>query len=84
MTITVTGILTPEQRRAGYLLTEEEDFVHLWRVRGDFATPVATFSAAGATVTEIRAAADAHPPEETPLDVLKRHEEARARRGGDE
>ena len=48
-------ILTEDQRRAGFDLSDDEDFVYLYDSKGE---RCAVFSALGATVESLRAEAD--------------------------
>lgn len=53
------GLLTDRQKRAGYFITQDEDFIFLWHGKNtDKPECVGTFLFQLATVTEIRAMAE--------------------------
>jgi hypothetical protein len=52
------GLLTDEQKRAGYFITQDEDFIYLFYANHGKPEPVAIFLFETATVKEIREAAE--------------------------
>ena len=54
------GLLTDEQKRAGYAISQDDDFIWLWKARNGNAELVAVFLYDNATVKEIREKAQTH------------------------
>lgn len=52
------GLLTDAQKRAGFGVTQDEDFIYLWRGQNSQAELVAIFVYETATIREIREAAE--------------------------
>jgi hypothetical protein len=54
------GLLTHEQKQAGYFVSQDDDFIYLWHGVNSKADSVAIFLYETATVREIRGAAERH------------------------
>ena len=54
------GLLTHQQKQAGYFVSEDEDFIYLWHRRNGSPEMIATFLYENATVKEIRDTAEKH------------------------
>lgn len=54
------GLLTHQQKQAGYFLTQNEDFIWLWHRRNGNPICIAIFLYADARVKQIRDMADEH------------------------
>ena len=54
------GLLTHEQKQAGYFVSQDEDFIYLFHAEQGNSSPVAVFLYETATVKEIRDAAEKH------------------------
>lgn len=48
------GLLTDQQKRAGYFATQDDDFIYLWHGRDGFPNIIAVFLYETVTVKEIR------------------------------
>lgn len=53
------GLLTHQQKQAGYFITQDEDFIYLFHRGRETPIPIAVFLYDTATVKEIRDAAEA-------------------------
>ena len=51
------GLLTHEQKQAGYFVSQDEDFIYVWRNNNGKPCPIAIFLYDTATVKEIRESA---------------------------
>jgi hypothetical protein len=54
------GLLTHEQKQAGYFVSQDEDFIWLWHTNNGHPDIVAIFLYDDARVKQIREAADKH------------------------
>ena len=54
------GLLTHQQKQAGYFVTQDEDFVFLWHGRNGNSSIIAIFLYADVKIKEVREAADKH------------------------
>lgn len=52
------GLLTEAQKRAGYFVTQDEDFVFLWHGRDSNPDIIAVFLYADVKIKQVREAAD--------------------------
>jgi hypothetical protein len=52
------GLLTDEQKRAGYFVSQDEDFIYLWHRMNGNPECIAVFDYETATIREIRERAD--------------------------
>ena len=52
------GLLTHEQKQAGYFVSQDEDFVWLWKARDGHADIVATFLYENCTIKQVREEAE--------------------------
>lgn len=62
------GLLTHQQKQAGYFVSQDEDFIYLWHRRNGNPGIIAVFLYENATVKQIRDAAQ--------VDAIKSKEEA--------
>ena len=53
------GLLTHTQKRAGYFVNQDPDFVWLWKARNGHADIVAIFLYENATIKQVRESAEA-------------------------
>ncbi|KKM73566.1 hypothetical protein LCGC14_1409170 [marine sediment metagenome] len=54
------GLLTDQQKRAGYFISQTEDFIYLWHRRNGNPDIIAVFLYENATVKQIRDEAGNH------------------------